>query len=145
MIKIIENIIDDKIHDIHTAFIGRVVQINGNTAKVRSLTYSRNTDSYEEQTVVSAVIPLNVKLRQEEITYVTHVSYSENGGLSVETDTKQIIVSEDIAVDDIVYVGICERDISNAVKGIAAEPVRFHDMNDGVILKVLGGGANERV
>ena len=37
-----ESFVNGKLINIHTAFIGKVLSVNGNTARVQPLTYSKN-------------------------------------------------------------------------------------------------------
>ena len=130
-ITIFSDMIDQKILDIHTAFLGQVVSVSGNTARIQPLNMALPVGgSAQKASVVTAVVPTNIKCKQEDITYLT----PENG---VETTT--VLVPDQLKGGDIVFVGVCERDITNAKKGIIAEPTRgrHHNENDGVILRVL--------
>ena len=126
----IEQIIHEKIINIHTAFVGKVISITGSAAQVKPLTYSKNMlGNLKEQSPVSAIFPQNVKTRRKKITY--RIS-------DYETETITVIVPAELEVGDIVYCGIAERDItSETMSGKIIEPTRHHDINDTVILAVL--------
>lgn len=125
-----EKLIDGKIINIHTAFIGKVITINGNIARVQPLTYSKNINGeLKEQTPIAAHIPRNIKVKEEAITY--RIS-------DYNSKTTTVIVPDKLAVGDIVYCGVSERDISGEnLGGKIAEPTRHHDINDSVILAVF--------
>lgn len=126
----IENLINSKIINIHTAFIGKVTAINGNIARVQPLTYSKNArGELKEQTLIAARIPRNIKLKEQDITYRVS-DYS--------SQTTTVIVPDKLVVGDIVYCGIADRDISEEnLSGKIIEPTRHHDINDSVILAVF--------
>lgn len=125
-----ESFINGKLINIHTAFIGKVLTVNGNTARVQPLTYSKNiSGELKEQTPVAVYIPQNIKVKQEAITYRTGQDSSK---------TITVIVPDTITGGDIVYCGVSERDITaENLSGKIAKPTRHHDINDSVILAVL--------
>ncbi len=125
-----EAFINGKLINIHTAFIGKVIAVNENIARVQPLTYSKNVSGeLREQTPVAVYIPRNIKVKQETITYMTGLNSSH---------TKTIIVPDIVAAGDVVYCGVSERDITTEnLNGKIAKPTRHHDINDSVILAVI--------
>ncbi len=125
-----EQIINEKIINLHTAFLGKVISINNKTARVVPLTYSKNISGVlKEQTPVSARIPQNIKVKRKDITYRVSDNTSE---------TTTVIVPDELVVGDIVFCGVSERDItSENIMGKTIEPTRHHDINDAVVLVVL--------
>lgn len=125
-----ESLINGKLINIHTAFIGKVLTVNGNTARVQPLTYSKNiSGELKEQTPVAVYIPQNIKVKQETITYRTGQDSSK---------AITVIAPDTITSGDIVYCGVSERDITaENLSGKIAKPTRHHDINDSVILAVL--------
>ena len=126
-----QNMIEQRILSIHTAFLAKVISVDNDGATAQPL-MSLKSSATGEQTAVGYIrvtVPKNVKFKREDITY----RISDTSSV-----TKTVIVPDDIAVGDIVYIGICERDITNAKTGGAElATMRAHDMNDGVILCVL--------
>lgn len=126
-----QNMIEQRVLSIHTAFLAKVISVDNDGATVQPL-MSLKSSATGEQTAVGYIrvtVPKNVKFKREDITY----RISDTSSV-----TKTVIVPDDIAVGDIVYIGICERDITNAKTGGAElATMRAHDMNDGVILCVL--------
>lgn len=126
----VEMLIESKIVNIHTAFIGKVLSVNGNIARVQPLTYSKNVrGELKAQTPVAVCIPQNIKVKQETITYTTGQDSSK---------TMTVIVPAAVTDGDIVYCGVSERDITaENLGGKTAKPTRHHDINDSVILAVI--------
>ncbi len=126
-----KNLIEQRILSIHTAFLAKVISVDDDGATVQPLMSLKSSATGEQTAVgyIRAVIPKNIKFKCEDITY--RVSDASSA-------TKTVVVPDDITVGDIVYIGICERDITNAKTGGAElATMRTHDMNDGVILCVL--------
>lgn len=121
-----DNKINSRILDLHTAYLGRVERINGDKAIVKPLTkYKAYGGNSAEQSVAPAFIPSNIKYTTETIT--------------IDGAEKTVLVPDDLSVGDIVFVGVCDRDITYARYGEISEPKskRHHNINDGVILRVL--------
>lgn len=126
-----KNIVEQRVLAIHTAFLAKVISASGSSATVSPLMSLKSSVTGEQINVgyVSAVIPKNVKFKRETITYAVSDTSSE---------TKTVLVPDDIVPGDIVYVGVCERDITNATEGKPyLATMRTHSLNDGVILCVL--------
>lgn len=123
-------LINNAVINVHTAYIAKVISIDGSYAVVQPLTYTKDAGGNTiKQAPVVAFVPANVKYAVKNITY--RVS-------ETSTETIDVLVPSDLKKDDIVYCGVCESDISSAVKGIMTElPVRHHNINDSVILRVL--------
>lgn len=125
-----DTLIRNAVINIHTAYIAKVISVDGSFAMVQPMTYTKDAQGNSiKQAPVCAFIPSNIKYTAKNITY--RVS-------ETKTETTEVLVSDDLRADDLVYCGVCERDISSAVKGEMAElPVRHHNMNDSVIIRVL--------
>lgn len=130
----LNNFVDTRIKqamlNINTAYLAKVLSVNGRKALVQPLTVHKSVGGKaKEQTPVSAYVPTDIKFKHRELTYMI----SED-----KTDTIYVVVPAELEVGDIVYVGVCDRDISNALNGVISEATsRHHDINDGVILRVL--------
>lgn len=132
------NLINNALIQLHTAYIAKVVSITGKTAKVVPLTYSKDVKgNLVEQAPVTAYVCPNAKCETKDLTYVADVIHG-SGDVVKETKKVSVLVPKSIEVNDIVLCVVCERDITYAVQGKMSEPSnRKHDMNDSVILKVL--------
>lgn len=112
-LKFFEAAIEEAILRVRTAYKGKVVSIKGSRALVQPT---------DKTSPVSAIIPPNIKQKSENITYMASEGV---------TETKTILIPDTLSVGDIVFVGISDRDISDNPTN------RHHDINDGVILRVL--------
>lgn len=124
------NLIDQKILNIHTGYLAIVVSVQGNTARLQPLSmYKAAGGEAKKQSVVSVVVPDNIKYKTENITYRTSDTQSK---------TMTVLVPDSLAAGDIVFAGVCERDITYAKDGIISQASnRHHNINDSVILRVL--------
>ena len=125
-----ERMIDGKLLNIHTAYLARVVSVSGTQARLQPLSvYKAVGGNAQEQSTTTAVIPPNIKSKAQTITY----RMSET-----ESESTTVLIPEVLSAGDIVYVGVCDRDISNAKLGEVGEATnRHHNINDGVILQVV--------
>lgn len=129
-IEYIKNTIEQYILNIDTAYLAQVLQVNGKTARLQPLTVHKVAGSKaKKQSTTTAVIPSNIKYKEETITYKV---------TDIRSETKTVLTPDKIAVGDIVLVVVCDRDITHAIKGVISEATqRHHDINDGVIVRVL--------
>ena len=123
--------IEQHLLKIRTGYIGRVLSIEGSEARIQPLSsYQATGGSAEESKPASALIPQDIKYKEKTITYMKSL---------VDTETETILIPDKLAVGDVVFVGISDRDITYAKKGLSKTATnRHHDINDGVILKYLG-------
>lgn len=143
----IENIVNDKILNLHTAFLAEVKTVDGDTAKVQPLqNYRMAAGNAAAQEVVTVLVPQNIKYHIETIEYMTGAaaattvteSHSAVTILQPETEKIEVCVPDELSAGDLVVCIVCERDITNAKKGLTEQPTnRHHDMNDSVIIRVL--------
>lgn len=122
--------IEKALLNVRTAYLGKVLKVNGNMATIQPLDVSKATGGEATQRKpVSALIPPNIKVKQQTITYLVSSQNSES---------TTVLVPDSLSVGDIVMVGICDRDISNARNGIISEATnRHHNINDGVVIRYV--------
>lgn len=128
--KFFENLIDRKLLDMHTAYIGKVLSINGDKAKVQPLgMYKQYGETAKKQAVVSAVIAARYKItKTEKITYDSNDSQK----------TVTLPVVEELKSGHIVICVCCDRDITEARKGNNVVPaIGHHSLSDSVIVGIL--------
>lgn len=150
--KVFEDMIDRALLDMHTAFLGKVLSINGNKATVQPLgLYKQYGETAQNQAVVSAVISKSGQCKMtgnETISYISDVTceVKKNKEETVVTDvsikkttsTKSIPVFSNLEAGNIVICVCCDRDISAAKNGINAVPaVGHHSLSDSVIVGIL--------
>lgn len=137
-LKFFENIVENKLLNTHTSFIGRVLSTNGVTAKIAPLGMSKGYDgSVLAQSPISNVPIIHSarwKLKKEKLRYVKNVS--DHTPAFEEVD---ILVPTEIAAGDVVVCVCCERDISEAKKGNNSVPAvgSTHSMSNSVVVGIL--------
>lgn len=147
--KFFDNLIEQRLLDMHTAYIGKVLSIDGEKAKVQPLgMYKQYGETAKKQAVVSAVIAAKYKItKTEDITYVENstLNVSKNSesvvtGVTISNTkkTKTIPVVEELKAGHIVICVCCDRDITEARKGNNSVPsVGHHSLSDSVIVGIL--------
>jgi len=117
--KVIENMIEEQLLDMHTAYLGRVLSINGNSAKIQPLgMYKQYGETAKKQAVVNALVLRNAKYK-----------ISKNG------DTP---VLEPLRTGDTVLCVCCDRDITEAKNGVNSVPaIGHHSLSDSVIVGIV--------
>lgn len=123
-----DGIIEEKLLNLHTAFIGQVVSVQSSKmCSVKPLdkikAYGKNAKS---QAVITRVPVLN---------HVRHYTLLESEGrLRVEP----------IKAGDLVLCVCAERDISSSSKGVSATPpVGHHQIGNAVVVGLLGEWSHE--
>lgn len=150
-LTILENLIDEKLMNMHTCFIGKVTATNGKTATVQPL---NKVKQYGKTAQTQSVIPnvpilenARYKLNPLDISCITSInlSTSKSDGyvtsVSVTPTTKTLHTysRESIGKGDIVVCVCGERDITETKKGKLATPSvgRHHNQSDAIIVGVL--------
>lgn len=123
-LKVFDNMINNKLKNLHTAYIAKVLSVNGKTAKIQPLGYTKAYgEAAQKQSVLSKVPILNnarFKISKTEI------------------DNKDVAKIVPLAVGDLVLCVCCERDITEAKKGNNSVPaLGHHNMSDSVIVGIL--------
>lgn len=127
--------INQRIMDTHTSYLGKIININLNSMTVQPLSMYK---IYGEKAKTSSLIKNIPVLCPYKYVY------------KVDKDTEKLIKieQEELIIGDTVYCGVCERDITEAKKGnIATSSIgRHHNLSDSVVVMgvskveyVLGG------
>lgn len=142
-----ENLIENKLKNLHTAYLAKVISVNGNTAKIQPLGLTKAYgDTAKKQSPLSNVPIAAQKIEEKTISVVTGVSPNvtkaddvvKSVTLNVTTETVTVAQKRQIAAGDIVVCICCERDISAAKKGVNSTPaLGHHSMSDSVIVGCL--------
>lgn len=119
-----ENVINNKLLNMHTAYLAKVLSVNGSTAKIQPLGYSKAYgQNAQKQSPLSNVPILN------------SAKYKIS---KTEIENKDVAKITSIAKGDIVLCVCCERDITEAKKGKNSTPaLGHHNMSDSVIVGIL--------
>jgi len=123
--------IDQRIMDNHTNFIGKIVGINFNTATIQPLIMYKVYGEKAQRTAVLTDVPILCPYR-----YV----------YKVDKATQEVTISQsELKTGDTVYCGVCERDITEARNGNMAlsNTGRHHSLSDSVV--IMGVSAVEYV
>ena len=123
--KYFSEAIQQTMRNLHTAYLGKVLSVNGNTATVQPLGLTKAYgEKAKAQAIVSNIPIATIKAKTAEIT--------------TETGTQTVLVPSTLARGDIVICVVCDRDITEARKGKnALPPVGEHSLSDSVIVGVL--------
>ena len=118
--------IDEKILSIHTAYLAKIISTNGSTAKIQPLgkvkAYGGKAQAQKPLTDVPIIHSARNKVTNKYIS-----SVDEN-----------LAVLTPLSAGDIVIVVCCERNITDAKKGINSTPViGHHSKSDSVIVGIL--------
>lgn len=122
---VFDDMIERKLLNLHTAYIAKVVSVSGSTAKIQPL---GNVKAYGQKAKKQSPLS-NVPIIQSARNKVTQKTISTGDKVAVLTPIK---------AGDVVVVVCCERNITDARKGINSTPVvGHHSMSDSVIVGIL--------
>ena len=126
--KFIESIVDDKLLDLNTAYIGKVVSTTGSTATVQPLSRIKEYGNGAKKKSSVFEVPI-ISSARNKITTQTVV---------IEGKSYQLAKLTPISTGDIVICVCCDRDISQSIKGQYSTPqIGHHSINDSVIIGIL--------
>ena len=143
-----ENMIENKLKNLHTAYLAKVLSVNENTAKIQPLGMTKAYgENAQKQSPLSNVPIATHKVKKEEIEVVTDVScnvttdadgYVTDVSVSASKETLEYAKIQELKAGDIVVCVCCERDITEAKKGVNSTPaIGHHSMSDSVIVACL--------
>ena len=116
-----ENLIENKLKSLHTAYLARVLSTNGTTAKIQPLGMVK---AYGEK--AKSQSPLS------------NVPIVNSARYKATIEGEELKNIKPIASGDIVLCVCCERDITEAKKGNNSTPaLGRHSMSDSVIVGIL--------
>lgn len=124
-LSVIENIIRDKLNNVHTAYLGKVISFNGTTATIQPL--QRDTSIIPNVPVIHSA---RYKLKEEIVT-IQHEDFYK---------VIKNLVKVPLKAGDIVVCVCCEKNISTALKGkfpSSSEPTQNHSLSNSIIVGIL--------
>ena len=138
--KYLDEILTTKTNGIHTAYLAKVLSVNGSTAKIQPLGLVNNSDGTTSPQSVLTAIPICEHVKHFSLVKQT-LSVTE-GSINPATHPPDENVGhvkiEPIRAGDVVLCVVCERNISEAKSGRnAATPYGTHNMSDSVIVGVI--------
>lgn len=125
--EVIKKMIDGKLLDLHTAFLGKVLSANEKTASVQPLgKIKQYGEEAKSQAPLSGVPIATYKLEKRTITTCD------------DGTVEDVAIIKPIEAGDIVVCICCDRDITEAKRGINGTPaIGHHSLSDSVIVGVL--------
>ena len=119
-----ENIVENKLKSLHTAYLAKVISTDGKKAKIQPL---GKVKAYGE-----------VAKTQSPLSNVPILNSAQYKISETVIEGKTVAEIKPIGAGDIVLCVCCERDISAAKRGINSTPViGHHSMSDSIIVGIL--------
>lgn len=129
----VEQMIDQKLLDLHCGYIGRVLATDGHTATVQPLGLIKETGSGSAKTqaiVKNVPVACRYRFAFKKITYLVDVAGTKR--------TQKIAIPVEIAPGDIVACLCADRDIADARRGSnELPPAGHHSISDSIIVGIL--------
>lgn len=127
--KYLDEIMENKLSGIHTCYLAKVLSISGRTAKIQPLGLNKGADGTTSKQSVLTEVPISKNVRTTDFTIGC-------GGHGTPWHT---CWHPKMEAGDIAVVLCCERDISEAKKGVnATTPVTGnHSQSNSIIIGVL--------
>lgn len=124
----VDEIVEKKLYDLHTAYLATVISSKGATATVQPL---GKTKQYGANATAKSPIP-NIPVLQSARYRVKKQS------ISIDGKKHDLAVLEPLKAGDIVLCVCCERDISQAKKGVNSTPAAgHHSMSDSIVVGII--------
>lgn len=121
---ITEAMLNNKLLNLHTAYLAKVLSVSGKTAKIQPLGYVKAYGSQAQKQSPLTKVPI-----------LNSAMYKISKTVIEGNDVAKI---EPIKKDDIVLCVCCERNIAEAKKGNnVVPPIGHHSMSDSIIVGVL--------
>ena len=129
-----DNIIEEKLMSLHTAYIAKVLSVKGNAATVQPMAMIKQYGKPAEKAKVISDVPIlsnaQYKFSTKEIQYIPSATANSR--------TQKLIEPVPISAGDLVLCVCCERDITEARRGNIATPqIGHHSLSDSIIIGIL--------
>ena len=145
-LKVFENMMENKLKSLHTAYLAKVISTDGKTAKIQPLgmtkAYGESAQAQSPLSNVPILQSARYKTTEKTLNYVTGINTTKSNGnitdISLVKGSVDVLVPTQIAAGDIVLCVCCERDITDAKRGNNSVPaLGRHSMSSSVIVGVL--------
>lgn len=149
---VFEDMIDEKLLNLHTAFIGKVISVQGETmCSVQPLDKIKAYGQKEKAQAVITRVPIlhhvrHFSLVKQSLSVTVNDTFTGGGSGSITPnphptqDNVGHLKVEPLKAGDIVLCVCAERDISSSSKGMSTvPPVGHHGIKDAVVVGLLGG------
>lgn len=125
----IDDMVESKLLNLHTAYVGKIISVNGNRATVQPLTMIKQIGKNAEQQAPIPDVPILSHCRGKTIEK-TISTY--NGG------SEKVLAFEPLKSGDIVFCVCAERNITDAINGKSnVPPIGRHSQSDSIVVGVL--------
>ena len=144
-----DNMLENKLKNLHTAYLAKVISTNGTTAKIQPLglvkAYGENAQAQSPLSNVPIAVQ-KIKNGDNSVNVVSDIAMEivkegdtiKDVKLTVTKSNISIPQISNIAAGDIVICVCCERDITEAKNGRNSTPaIGHHSMSDSVIVGCL--------
>lgn len=143
---VIENMIDEKMLGIHTAYIGKVLAYSNGKATIQPLTmikqYGKSAKKQSPIPNVPVVHSARYKLKVNSTEVVTNITTSKSNSYVTSVNSSKTNINDieltPLSAGDIVICVCCDRDITEAKNGNIATPsIGHHSQSDSVVVGIL--------
>lgn len=127
----VSNMIEKRLLDLHCAYVGKVISVSGDTARVQPLGLIKSTGGTAVKQAVVEDVPIACRYK---ISTKTLAYTDENGAAA----TQVVAVPSRIGAGDLVVCVCADRDITEAVQGKnVLPPAGMHGLSDSIIVAIL--------
>ncbi len=146
---IINDLIDEKLLALNTAFLAKVISVSGNSAKIQPLNRVKQYGGAAKTQAVLTDVPIlhnaKYKLKPVDVEYVESISTTHSAGyvssVTAHKKTLKTYEREGISKGDIVFCVCSDRDSTEAKRGnISTPPVGHHNQSDAFIVGIYTRG-----
>lgn len=134
-----DDFIEQKLLNTHTAYIAKVTAVNGNRLNIQPL------QMYKEYGVSASAYPIIIDVpyiqRRFKVSEDKHShDVKDADDIEILPHTHKHEIEEIYEVGDLVLAVVCERDITNSLKGELALPLTNsrHSLNNSVVVGRIG-------
>ena len=132
-ISIFNDMIEDKLLNIRTAYIGKVLSFNGTTATIQPVGVVKQYGKSASKQAIVSDVPVVQSARFKFSTEERTCRIGEVG-----TEQRTHVVLTPLAKGDLVFCVCADRDITEARRGnIATPPVGHHSITDSIVVGIL--------
>lgn len=148
MSNFFDDLIEEKLLNFHSAFIGKIVSMEGETlCTIQPLDKIRAYGKPAQQQAVISKVPILNHVRHYTLVKQTlSVRDTHSGGGTIIPETHPVpeneghLRVEPLRAGDIVLCVCADRDISSAINGMSTlPPVGHHQQKDAIVVGLFGG------
>ena len=148
--SILDDMIEDKLLDMNTAYIAKVLSYSNGEATVQPLNmvkqYGKSAIKPSVVSNIPVVVSARYKMRSDEISFISDVTaettkegaYITSVSLNVEQSKMQVVAPVELKAGDLVFCVCADRDITEARRGKMSTPqIGHHSLSDSVVVGIL--------